>query len=69
MVGVVVEVVVVEVVRVGVVVEVDDGVAAEAALVAVEAAVVRDPAEEEPSATAAPANTASDTIEAVKAAV
>jgi hypothetical protein len=54
---------------VGVVEVADAGVAAEAALLAVETAVVRDPAEEEPSATAAPANTASDTIEAVKAAV
>ncbi|HEY1713656.1 MAG TPA: hypothetical protein VGG07_12175 [Solirubrobacteraceae bacterium] len=41
---------------------------AEAALVAVETAPVRDPAEG-PSATAAPANIASDTIVAAKAAV
>jgi hypothetical protein len=48
---------------------VDAVVDAGAALVAVETAVVRDPAEGEPSATAAPANIPSDTIVAAKAAV
>jgi len=60
---------VVLVVEVVLLVELDEGEAAAAALVAVETAVVRDPSVEEPSATATPANIASDTIVAAKAAV
>jgi hypothetical protein len=58
------------VVGVAVLVELDVLVTgAEAALVAVETALFRDPSVEGPSATAAPANIASDTIEAARAAV